>query len=213
MSVSDDELDRATGVIQQWYREWAQSTANDLVYDFMRGEIEDLDSFQERLDETTDSSMTYTVDQSRTLFASDSVDAAGREVEDMGGAGENAQAVLAVLTFRIDVREAMWSEFSEVEDLDPYERLVWLAENHGTELAKLGEAGGLWFIGEVDGIDFGVLVLNAEDESGTLETTRSAIHTSKDDQVVGLIVGHLQKTAGPDVQVQIDQWLMARGSR
>ena len=162
--VTDEELNQATGTIERWYRQWASSTAEDLVKDFIRGEIDDLDGFIERLDETTDSAMVYNVDQSRTLFASDSVDEAMQEVEGMGGGGENAQAALAVTTFRIDVRRAMPDFFGDIEDMDKDERLEWLIEEHSQVLHRGEDLDAFYCV--VEDMDLGVLLRKGNEDDG-----------------------------------------------
>lgn len=105
--VSDDDLKRATDVVERYYFEWTAGAAQNLAERVLNGEIDDSESLQERLHEDCDSAMTYYKDQSLVLFASNSVDAGADEMQDMGGGGDNPQTVLAFLTFQIDVRERL----------------------------------------------------------------------------------------------------------
>jgi len=134
MSVSEKEAQDARQVIAQYYSEWVDSFAEGLVEEFFLGGISDHDTLLERIDEDTDSALVYTTDQWDVLYGSSSTDRAQEELNDMGGGGDNLVGAWAVLTFRVDVHEAIGRHplhDAIDEDLDEAERLAWLIENHG----------------------------------------------------------------------------------
>ncbi len=222
--VTDEELNSATSTIERWYHEWARETAISLMHDFFSGEIADRDDFQERLDTVTDDAMIYNVDQSRTLFASSSVDQAMDDLRDMGGGGENAQAALAVLTFRIDVQEQLErklggarggnSSFAEVEDMNEYERLRWLADEYGVLVRGALRKNSIgmeevYYVADFDS----VLLINDVDETGSLVSSTSFIRSGdSNDAAVDAVVAELYKQGVLDElgQVKMDKMLEER---
>lgn len=108
-----------------YYRGWVKDEADNVVRAIRDGEVLDEEGLRQCLDEQTDSRLIYTADQQLVLFVSESVDEGASEMEDMGGGGDNPTAVLAVLTYRIDVSDALRRRGIDYD----FDRDAWLEAN------------------------------------------------------------------------------------
>lgn len=178
---SSDEVEKAKQVLRGAYYQGVSSEAADLVRRVLDGEIADHDSLTEAVDEVCDSAMTYTADQYLTVFISQASENGLEETADMGV--DDVQQVLAPWgsnTYRIDVHESFEHfdlNLDELLEMEPGERLVWLANERGMRLYTDAEGDSVFFVGTLNEgqrgeIDLGVVSLGP-DESTTRESTRS----------------------------------------
>jgi hypothetical protein len=181
--ITDAEAEEAKRVLYRHYREWVADTANNLVEDYIRGEIEDEAGLEERLDSDTDSAMTYTKDQWDVLYSSEATSQAEEELQDMGGGVENHIAGLAYYTFRIDVRELLGVSEAMTgleENVDPNDgteaRLEYILENYGKLFYRRGGTTAYVIEPIGDGLtqlDLGVLIQkNGQNSFQSLATIR-----------------------------------------
>lgn len=168
--VTDDELNHAKAVIDRAYFGMVRDLAEEVLFEAFDDELTE-EQVDESIDERTDSGLVYTHDQWLTLFASRSTSDAWEEMRDMGMSGnEDPVAPWAVLTFRRDVQEAvkdspLMEGVREAEASRDANALInWLIENHGGQRYPLKDSVDMWLIGEVEGVRFGVLVVD-EDET------------------------------------------------
>ncbi len=140
--VTEDQRQEAERVLFRYYMQWVRQMATGLAERIFRDEIEDAETLEDRMREDADSALIYTHDQRMVIATSESVNDGEAEMTDMGGGGENQTAVLAVLTFQCDIRDAL-----QRMGLDhDFDRGVWIREvvagEHGTELAILWDKSG-----------------------------------------------------------------------
>lgn len=162
---SDDEVNKAKGVLERAYRSWVNDLVEELIFDSFNENIDESE-FQDRVSERTDSGLIYTADQHTVLSASRNT---GEALDEMRGMydqiPENLEAVWAVLTYQQDVNEALQG-LALLEPLrngdNLEERINWLIEEHGGQdydISRGGEEVHLWLIGEIDDVSFGALVV------------------------------------------------------
>jgi hypothetical protein len=158
---TDDEVSRAKDVLERAYRSWVNDLAEEILYECFTEDLDDSD-VQERVDERTDSGLIYTHDQWTALTASRSTQQGWDELRDMGSTDtEDPVPAWAVLTYRIDVQEIVFNselyvQVSEGSRLG--ERVQWLIEEHGGHEYPLGEGSSAYIVGEVENVNFGILV-------------------------------------------------------
>lgn len=165
--VTDEQAEAAKGVLYRAYRQWVVDTANGLIRALLE-EIDTGEDFDERLDEVTDSAMTYTRDQYDVIYSSESTDEALHELEDMG-VSTPVLGAWAVTAFRIDVRDAL-SRNSAAEELlsidNREERIDWLIETHGHLFYRKGKTMAyLVSDDQNEALDLGVLVREPKGDS------------------------------------------------
>lgn len=121
----------AEGILDREYYRWVEGEVETLVDAIRDEEVTDYESLRETMEQNTDASLIYTHDQRMVIYCSNSVDDGAQEMEDMGGGGDNAAAVLALLTYQVDVREAL----DRIGLGGDFDREEWL------EAAREGEYG------------------------------------------------------------------------
>lgn len=124
----------ASDMLDSVYRGWVDGEVESLIDAIASDEGNDAEGLYERMRENTDSSLIYTRDQHMVIFCSNSVAEGASEMQDMGGGGDNATAVLALLTYQIDVRGAM-EQVGLVGGRRDWDREEWL------DAARSGEYG------------------------------------------------------------------------
>ncbi len=134
--VTEEEVKEAKNVLWRQYRQWVDDEVLGLADEIFAGEINDGDELRERMESNTDGGLIYTHDQHMVIFVSESVSDGESRLEDMGGGGDNHLGVLALLTYQVDVEEAMSRVGMDMGDFDP---IVWIKEvakgQHDDELA------------------------------------------------------------------------------
>jgi len=144
--VTENQVKEAESVLYRHYRDWVDSEVEALTDAIFREEVEDYEGLVERMEQNTDDALIYTKDQHLVIFTSESTSEGQQEMEDLGGGGDNLIGVLALLTFRVDVRDAM----ERVGLTNDFDRVDWIKSviggEQGPELAvawdKYLEGGG-----------------------------------------------------------------------
>jgi hypothetical protein len=158
---TDDEVNKAKGVLEAAYRRWVSDLVEELIFETFTEDISE-DDLRERIDERTDSGLVYTHDQWTALFASRNTGEAWDELRDMGSTDtEDPVGPWAVLTYRQDVNNDLWQDalISPLQEgLNLEERVQWLIEEHGGHEYPLGRARA-YIIGTVNDIGFGILIV------------------------------------------------------
>jgi len=190
--ITDAEAEEAKRILYRHYREWVADTVNNLVEDYIRGEIEDEEGLEERLNSDADSALTYTKDQYEVIYNSENTndgldmarDSGMFDREQRGGSREsNPVSIWAYYTLDIDVRELLGvsEAMTEIsENVDPNDgteaRLEYILENYGKLFYRSGGMTAYVIEPIGDGLtqlDLGVLIQkNGQNSFQSLATIR-----------------------------------------
>lgn len=139
--VTDEEVDRANGVLQRYYAEWVEQIARGIAEQVLSGDIEDYDRLVDALHENIDGQIIYTKDQYLVIYAASgrSASEGSDQAHDTGseGAPEQTLAAWAYFTLEADVQ----SELSNFGLQGDFDRVEWIREvldgRYGAELPVL----------------------------------------------------------------------------
>lgn len=170
--VSGTEVEEAKRVLRQaYYADLVSPIAAEVIERYYDGEFDDQEGLNEKLNESTDSALTYTADQWDTLYSSERSSDALEELNDMGYTDvREIMGPWAVTTLRIDVQELLADHALLTplnDEADAIARLDWLAHEYGRPLFVKGKNTyylvGIPNAGEHAEVNLGVVELGSDE--------------------------------------------------